>query len=97
MDQARPGVVMLSPGDLAQLKTQLLKHDDGPNERKPKGQVRSDVLFEARMPASRQDDAGQACLPNLSVTAVATNFLRPALPGLVLWAAHQSGNVEGSM
>ena len=48
MDQARPGVVMLSPGDLAQLKTQLLRPDDGPSERKPKGQVRSDVLFEAR-------------------------------------------------
>ena len=39
---------MLSPGDLARLKTQLLRPDDGPNERKPKGQVRSDVLFEAR-------------------------------------------------
>ena len=48
-------------------------------------------------PASRQDGAGQACRPYLSVTAAATNFLRPALPGLVPWAAHQSGNVAGSM
>src|SRR5260370_42124873 len=48
-------------------------------------------------PASRQDGAGQACRPYLSVTAAATNFLRPALPGLVLWAAHQSGNVAGSV
>jgi hypothetical protein len=48
-------------------------------------------------PASRQNDAGQACRPYLSVTAAATNFLRPALPGLVPWAAHQSGNVAGSM
>jgi hypothetical protein len=48
-------------------------------------------------PASRQDGVGQACRPYLSVTAAATNFLRPALPGLVPWAAHQSGNVAGSM
>jgi hypothetical protein len=48
-------------------------------------------------PASRQDSAGQAYRPYLSVTAAATNFLRPALPGLVPWAAHQSGNVAGSM
>ena len=44
-----------------------------------------------------QDGAGQVCRPYLSVTAAATNFLRPALPGLVPWAAHQSGNVAGSM
>jgi hypothetical protein len=48
-------------------------------------------------PASRQDGVGQACRPYLSVTAAATNFLRPALPGLVPWAAHQSGNVAGSI
>jgi hypothetical protein len=46
---------------------------------------------------SREDGDGQACRPYLSVTAAATNFLRPALPGLVPWAAHQSGNVAGSM
>jgi hypothetical protein len=28
-------VVMFSPANLAQLKGQLLKPDDGPNERKP--------------------------------------------------------------
>jgi hypothetical protein len=48
-------------------------------------------------PATRQDGTSQACRPYLSVTAAATNFLRPALPGLVPWAVHQSGNVAGSM
>lgn len=59
----------------------------------------TDVLFEAGLAMSRrrQDGAAQACRPYLSVTAAATNFLRPALPGLVPWAAHQSGNVAGSM
>jgi hypothetical protein len=81
-----------------QLKEQLLKAD--PNEHKPQGQARPNVLFGAGLavgPASRQDGAGQACWPYLSVTAAATKFLRPALPGLVAWAAHQSGNVVGSM
>jgi hypothetical protein len=44
-----------------------------------------------------REAAAQVCWPYLSVTAAATNFLRPALPGLVPWAAHQSGNVVGSM
>ena len=70
--------------------------DDSPNERKPQGQAWPNVLFDDGR-ASRNDGAGQACRPYLSVTAAATNFLRPALPGLVLWAAHQSGNVAGSM
>ena len=83
-------VVMFSPDDLVQLKEQLLKPDDGPNERKPQGQARPNVLFEV-------GGAGQTGRPYLSVTAAATNFLRPALPGLVPWAAHQSGNVAGSM
>jgi hypothetical protein len=48
-------------------------------------------------PAARQDRPGQAYRPYLSVTAAATNFLRPMLPGLVALAAHQSGNVVGSM
>ena len=91
---------MFSPNDLVQLNEQELKPDDGPNERKPQGQAWPNVLFEGWAgdgPASRQDGAGQACRPYLSVTAAATNFLRPALPGLVPWAAHQSGNVAGSM
>ena len=65
------------------------------------GQARPNALFGGWVgdgPAARQDGApGQACRPYLSVTAAATNFLRPALPGLVPWAAHQSGNVAGSM
>ena len=92
-------VVMFSPGDLAQLKEQLLKPDDGPNERKSQGRPGERAVrgWADDGPASRQDGAGQTCRPYLSVTAAATNFLRPALPGLVLWAAHQSGNVAGSM
>src|ERR1700756_3123036 len=43
MDRAR--VVMFSPDDLAQLKGQLLKPDDG--ERKPQRQARPNVLFGA--------------------------------------------------
>jgi len=84
-------VVIFSPGNLEQLK----KPDDGSKERKA-GQA--DVLFEAGLtrPAC-QGGAGQACRPYLSVTAAAMNFLRPVVPGLVLWAAHQSGNVAGSM
>ena len=38
-----------------------------------------------------------ALTPYLSVTAAATNLLRPSRPGLVPWAAHHSGNVFGSM
>ena len=62
----------------------------GPAERAVRG-------WAGDKPASRQNGDGQACRPYLSVTAAATNFLRPALPGLVPWAAHQSGNVAGSM
>jgi hypothetical protein len=90
--------VISSSDDLVQLKEQLLKPD--PNERKPQGQARPNVLFGAGLAAGRRpvkDGAGQACWPYLSVTAAATNVLRPALPGLVAWAAHQSGNVVGSM
>jgi hypothetical protein len=95
----RVWVVISFPDDLVQLKEQLLKPD--PNERKPQGQARPNVLFGAglgwRRAGVRQDGAGQACWPYLSVTAAATNVLRPALPGLVAWAAHQSRNVVGSM
>jgi len=38
---------MFSPDELAQLKDQLLKPDDGPNKRKPQGQARPNVLFGA--------------------------------------------------
>jgi hypothetical protein len=89
-------VVMFSSDDLVQIKEQLLKPDDGPNERKPQRQAWPNVLFDDGR-ASRNDGAGQACRPYLSATAAATNVLRPALPGLVRWAAHQSGNVAGSM
>ena len=47
-------VVMFSPDDLAQLKEQLLKPDDGPNERKPQGQARPNVLFEAGLAMGRR-------------------------------------------
>ena len=87
---------MFCPDDLVQLAERLLKPDSGPNECKPQGKAAPNVQFEDG-PTSRQDGAGQAWRPNLSVTAAATNFLRPALPGLVRWAAHQSGNVAGSM
>jgi hypothetical protein len=95
----RAWVIKFSPDDLVQLKRTVVKPDDGPNERKPQGQARPNVLFgwAGNGSASRQDGVGQACRPYLSVTAAATNFLRPALPGLVAWAAHQSGNVVGSM
>ncbi|WP_316178363.1 MULTISPECIES: nucleotide-binding protein [unclassified Bradyrhizobium] len=49
MDQAQAVVVMLSPDDLVTLKEQFWKPDDGPNERKPQGQARPNVLFEAGM------------------------------------------------
>jgi hypothetical protein len=92
----RVWVVISSPDDLVQLKEQLLKPD--PNERKAAGPAECAVRgWAGGGPASRQDGAGQACWPYLSVTAAATNVLRPALPGLVAWAAHQSGNVVGSM
>lgn len=92
-------VVKFSPDDLVQLKEQLLTPDDGPNERKPPGQARRTCCLRLgwRWAGVRQDGAGQACRPYLSVTPAATNFLRPALPGLVPWVAHQSGNVAGSM
>jgi hypothetical protein len=91
-------VVISSPDDLVQLKEQLPKPD--PNERKPQraGPAECSVRgWAGGGPASRQDGAGQARWPYLSVTAAATNFLRPALPGLVAWVAHQSGNLVGSM
>jgi hypothetical protein len=72
----------------------------GRNHPEPQGQPGPNLLFRGWAgdgSASRQDGSGQACRPYLSVTAAATNFLRPALPGLVPWAAHQSGNVAGSM
>ena len=47
-------VVMFSPDDLVQLKEQLLKPDDGPNERKPQGQARPNVLFEAGLTMGRR-------------------------------------------
>jgi hypothetical protein len=50
-----------------------------------------------RLLLAQSGRGAQACRPYLSVTAAATNFLRPALPGLVPWAAHQPGNVAGSM
>ena len=93
----RVWVVISFPDDLVQLKEQLLKPD--PNERKPKGRPGRMCCSGLgwRRAGVRQDGAGQACWPYLSVTAAATNVLRPALPGLVAWAAHQSGNVVGSM
>jgi hypothetical protein len=45
-------VVIFSPGDLEQLKKQLLKPDDGPNERSPKA-GQADVLFEAGLTRGR--------------------------------------------
>ena len=68
----RVWVVISSPDDLVQLKEQLLKPD--PNERKPQGQARANVLFGAGLAAGRRpvkDGAGQACWPYLSVTAAA--------------------------
>jgi predicted nucleotide-binding protein len=53
MDQAVAVVVMFSPDDLVQLKEQLLKPDDGPIERKPQGQARPNVLFEAGLAMGR--------------------------------------------
>jgi hypothetical protein len=94
----RVWVVISSPDDLVQLKEQLPKPD--PNERKPQraGPAECSVRgWAGGGPASRQDGAGQARWPYRSVTAAATNFLRPALPGLVAWVAHQSGNLVGSM
>ena len=42
------------PDDVAQLKGQLLKPDDGPNERTPQGQARPNVLFEAGLAMGRR-------------------------------------------
>jgi predicted nucleotide-binding protein len=53
MDQAQAVVVMLSPDDWVTLKEQFWKRDDGPNERKPQGQARPNVLFEAGMAMAR--------------------------------------------
>lgn len=53
MDQAQAVVVMLSPDDWVTLKEQFWKEDDGPSERRPQGQARPNVLFEAGMAMSR--------------------------------------------
>jgi predicted nucleotide-binding protein len=53
MDQAQAVVVMFSPDDLVHLKENLWKPDDGPNERKPQGQARPNVLFEAGLAMGR--------------------------------------------
>ncbi|MET4449494.1 putative nucleotide-binding protein [Bradyrhizobium sp. GM2.2] len=53
MDQAQAVVVMLSPDDWVTLKEQFWRPDDGPNERKPQGQARPNVLFEAGMAMAR--------------------------------------------
>jgi predicted nucleotide-binding protein len=45
---------MFSPDDLVQLNEQERKHDDGPNERKPQGQARPNVLFEAGLAMGRR-------------------------------------------
>jgi hypothetical protein len=80
-------VGMFSPDDLVQLKiavAEARRHPERITQAPRAG--RPNVLFEAGAgdgPACRQDGAGQACPPYLSVTAAATNFLRPALPGLV--------------
>ena len=56
MDQARAVVVMLSPDDWVTLKEQFWRPDDGPSERKPQGQARPNVLFEAGMAMARHVD-----------------------------------------
>jgi hypothetical protein len=64
----------------------------GMNGHKPQGQAQPNVLLMLawRWAGILQDGAGQACRPYPSVTVAAKNFLRPALPGLVPWATHQS-------
>jgi Predicted nucleotide-binding protein containing TIR-like domain len=43
-------VVLFTPDDLAQLRTDLLDASDGSHERKLSGQPRANVLFEAGWP-----------------------------------------------
>jgi predicted nucleotide-binding protein len=49
MEQAQAVVVMLSPDDAVTLKEQFWSASDGSNEKKPQGQARPNVLFEAGM------------------------------------------------
>ncbi len=56
MDQAQAVVVMFSPDDLVHLKEHLCNANDGPNERKPQGQARPNVLFEAGLAMGRHPD-----------------------------------------
>ena len=53
MDQVQAVIVMLSPDDWVTLKEQFWKPDDGAAERKPQGQARPNVLFEAGMAIAR--------------------------------------------
>ena len=53
MDQTQAVVVMLSPDDWVTLKEQFWQPEDGPSERKPQGQARPNVLFEAGMAMAR--------------------------------------------
>jgi predicted nucleotide-binding protein len=46
-NHARAVVVLMTPDDVVQLRADLLKRGDGPSERKPTGQARPNVLFEA--------------------------------------------------
>jgi len=55
--EAAAVVVLLTPDDLAQLKKEFLKKGDPAYERKPAGQARPNVLFEAGMAFGRNADS----------------------------------------
>jgi hypothetical protein len=56
MEKAQAVVVMFSPDGLVHLKEHLCTSNDGPNERKPQGQARPNVLFEAGLAMGRHPD-----------------------------------------
>ncbi len=54
--RARAIVVLMTPDDLAQLRTDLILPSDKPYERTPTGQARANVLFEAGMAFATHPD-----------------------------------------
>jgi predicted nucleotide-binding protein len=55
-ENAQATVVLMTPDDIAFLKSELRRPEDGPSEKKPTGQPRQNVLFEAGMAFAKHKD-----------------------------------------